>query len=231
MRDEKPAAGVPRRRAMPAGMFPGVAVAVLALGAAVAATAAFADNPANDPASSKTVFITSQTFTGALGGLEGADDKCNRAAAAAGLSGTFKAWLSTSSTGPADRFTRSEVPYVRTDGVSIADHWTDLVTCDQGPGKKECLDAPVKVDENGTAHGGFLLQAWSNTRVDGTPGTPVMGAGVNCREWMAADPVIELMGATGQGRLMGLDQLDPDWTGITGVAGCYVPLHLFCFEQ
>jgi hypothetical protein len=219
---------------MLAGVVRGAAIAVFALGIAVVATSAFADKAVNDDpesTSSKTVFITSQMFDGALGGLEGADDKCNQAAAAAGLSGTFKAWLSNSSTGPADRFVRAELPYVRTDGVRIADHWTDLVTCDQGPGKKECLDAPLKVDENGSHLGGFLLQAWSSTGADGTPGTLVMGPVVNCADWTKSDPVVELMGATGQARLMGLDQLDPDWTGVTGVAGCYVPLHLYCFEQ
>ncbi len=44
------------------------------------------------------IFVTSGTYTGNLGGLSGADTICNTEAASAGLSGTWKAILSTSST-------------------------------------------------------------------------------------------------------------------------------------
>src|SRR5262245_56445509 len=40
------------------------------------------------------VFTTSLKYPAALGGLTGADAKCNAAAQAAGLPGTYKAWLS-----------------------------------------------------------------------------------------------------------------------------------------
>jgi hypothetical protein len=44
------------------------------------------------------VFTTKAVFDGDLGGLAGADAKCNTYAKAAGLSGTFRAWLSDSGT-------------------------------------------------------------------------------------------------------------------------------------
>jgi hypothetical protein len=42
------------------------------------------------------VFVTSQTFDGDFGGIQGADDECNAAANAASLTGTYVAWISDS---------------------------------------------------------------------------------------------------------------------------------------
>ena len=48
----------------------------------------------------KTVFISSVQYTGALGGLLGADLRCNNLARNANLSGVYKAWLSDTSNSP-----------------------------------------------------------------------------------------------------------------------------------
>ena len=45
----------------------------------------------------KIFFVTDGQFTGALSGLQGADQLCTKEARSAGLGGVFKAWLSTSS--------------------------------------------------------------------------------------------------------------------------------------
>jgi hypothetical protein len=42
----------------------------------------------------KRVFVTSASFTGSLGGLSGADARCDAAARQAGVRGSFTAWLS-----------------------------------------------------------------------------------------------------------------------------------------
>jgi hypothetical protein len=67
----------------------------------------------------KRVFVTSTGYPGNLGGLAGADAKCQERATAAGLGGTFKAWLSAAGTGnsAAERLTHATVPYVRVDGA------------------------------------------------------------------------------------------------------------------
>lgn len=70
---------------------------------------------------SKTVFVTSGTYTGNLGGLTGADQECNTLAAAANLPGTYKAWLSTSNGSPSTRFVQSSVPYKLVDDTVIAE--------------------------------------------------------------------------------------------------------------
>ena len=76
----------------------------------------------------KIVFVTSETYTGALGGLDGADALCQERANDAGWPGTFKAWLSDRDTSVSQRFDRVfyGTPFVRTDGVRVANDWADL---------------------------------------------------------------------------------------------------------
>jgi cysteine-rich repeat protein len=74
------------------------------------------------------VFGTSTMYTGALGGIAGADQKCNARAQAANLPGTYMAWISVVGTTPATRFTQSTVPYYLVDNVTkVADNWADLI--------------------------------------------------------------------------------------------------------
>jgi Protein of unknown function (DUF1554) len=68
------------------------------------------------PGGSCTVFVTSQGFNGNLGGLAGADTKCQALADTAGLGGTYKAWLSDSTTDARNRLTQATVPYRLVDG-------------------------------------------------------------------------------------------------------------------
>src|SRR5215470_17442921 len=76
----------------------------------------------------KHVFVTSTTYEGALlGGLAGADAKCADHAAAGGLAGTFKAWLSDSHKSAASRLTHSTGTYSLVDGTLVAGAWDDLV--------------------------------------------------------------------------------------------------------
>ena len=76
----------------------------------------------------KRVFVTSTLQTGALGGAAGADQICQNHADAAGLPGTYFAWIADSAaTSPNVRFSRAPVPYIRTDGQPIANDWNDLV--------------------------------------------------------------------------------------------------------
>ena len=67
-------------------------------------------------ASERTVFLTSMTFNGDLGGVAGADAKC-QAAADAPLSivpiGTYLAWISDAiGNSPSTKFSQSTLPYV-----------------------------------------------------------------------------------------------------------------------
>jgi cysteine-rich repeat protein len=73
------------------------------------------------------VFATSTLHTGNLGGLAGADAICNARAQAAGLPGTYMAWLSTGQGSPSTRFVKSTVPYQLVNGHVVANSWNDLV--------------------------------------------------------------------------------------------------------
>jgi cysteine-rich repeat protein len=73
------------------------------------------------------VFATSTTTDGNLGGLAGADMICQTRAAAANLSGTYMAWISTDQGSPSTRFIQSTVAYQLVTGIKVADSWADLV--------------------------------------------------------------------------------------------------------
>lgn len=77
------------------------------------------------------VFLSSIAYKGGeIGGVEGAHTKCRLLAEKAGLdnSASFMAWLSDALHSPAKDFTLTDnIPYVRPDGVRVADDWNDLV--------------------------------------------------------------------------------------------------------
>jgi hypothetical protein len=77
--------------------------------------------------SGRWVFLTSTTVTGSMGGMSGADATCQTRATTAGLTGTYKAWLTDSTTTVSARLAHSTDPYYKLDGVKVADNWTDLM--------------------------------------------------------------------------------------------------------
>lgn len=124
------------------------------------------------------IFVTSNSYDGNLGGLAGADGKCNEMAQAAGYKGTFKAWLS-SAWGEAavSRMAGSpmaELPIIRPDGAKVADSWLNFVSgwwsdC------PECtlVDADrllheISVTEKGTVVSGQAAKIWSASFPDGS---------------------------------------------------------------
>ena len=67
------------------------------------------------------IFATSTLQSADLGGLSGADALCAARATAAGLPGTFVAWLSTSTVTASARLGNAARGWVRTDGLPFAD--------------------------------------------------------------------------------------------------------------
>jgi hypothetical protein len=123
------------------------------------------------------IFVTSSMYDGNLGGLAGADAKCQQAADAAGLAGSFRAWLSDNTISAANRLVHSEVPYVRVDGVPVADDWADLTD--------GTLDYPVVIDENGANVGNS--EVWT-----GTHETGAAIYGQNCSGWTVVSGTAEV---------------------------------------
>ncbi len=153
---------------------------------------------------SKKVFITSQyAGTGNLGGLAGADAKCQSLAEAAGLKGTFKAWLSDSTATPLTRFTHAG-SYVLVDGTQIASDWQWL------------LSHYVQISQTEYGRPEDHQPAWTGTAHDGSSLCAIVGC---CSDWTVDTPY-PAMGAQSS------SMLEP-----IGTVSCNQLRHLICFQQ
>lgn len=162
----------------------------------------------------KRVFLTSEIFTADLGGARGGDRECQTLADLAGLGGTYMAWLSDRESSPSTRFTRASVPYVRVDGVVVANDWTDLTDL--------TLAAPIDVTELGTAPPVGTacdgVGAWTNTWVNGTFWADFS----SCDDWTNVNASSGFSG-----------KIDATnwWWSLDCQGGCTGTAALYCFEQ
>lgn len=123
------------------------------------------------------VFLTSATYSGALGGLDGADIRCRNLAKEAGMEGanTFRAWLSDANQSPNTRFQQialTDAPYILPNGRIVAASFAELV--EDGP------RTGIAVTETGEAV--FNHPVWTNTTGLGNPLSPVD----HCAGWTSA---------------------------------------------
>jgi hypothetical protein len=174
---------------------------------------------------SKMVFVTSVEYDGNLGGLTGADAKCQALANAKGLNGTYLAWLSLSdgSASPLTRFTHPNVLYVLVDGTVVATNWNELISGN--------LQHAIDLDENGSAVAWAL--PWTNTRSNGSaiPGRASGGLNGDCTRWTsnASDEAClypdscTTAGTTGRA--------DYGWTEYGNAQYCSMPHRFYCFQQ
>jgi len=155
------------------------------------------------------VFVTSTGYNADLGGLGGADSKCQARADAAQLGGVFKAYIVDDNTN-LSRLEQPMVPLVRLDGVRIADNWGDL---------DKDIDAAWDRDE-------FRQKAGSNAW---TGLHDQMGGGIaTCENWTYAGAgCLEGKPCGGAGELA---QTDVHWDGYF-VFHCESVFHLYCIEQ
>ncbi len=157
------------------------------------------------------VFVTSTTYTGgAIDGVSGADDLCQTRADAAGLTGSFKAWISdgTTANNPSSRFTQAGGPYELTTGTVVANNWADLTD--------GTLDSAINYNENGVSASGNNV--WTNT---GTGGAYVTTTN-DCTNWTSTS------GTNGGGGTS--SGTGSSWTNQTTYA-CTSSNRLYCFAQ
>ncbi len=178
--------------------------------------------PSSVPEQKNLVFVTSTSYSGNLGGLSGADNKCRELAISAGLQGTYKAWLSYTVTSAKSRISHSNYPYVNVIGETIANNWNDLTD--------GSLDNSINIDETGkrlTANVG----AWTGTTSDGSISN-VSGINDNCNSWTNATNNNGVYGWANHP--LGALSVGPGWTSASHV-NCAVsdsfPLHLYCIQQ
>ena len=170
------------------------------------------------PSFCKFVFVTSGEYQGNLGGLAGGDMKCQDLADTAGLPGTFKAWLSDSTTDAKDRFSEPTGPWFLVgDGSLVASDLTDLLDCSN----PDCLSHSIDRTETGgnptPTPGAFI---WTGTGSDGTV------PGQVCDDWSSDFAGSSIHGFIGQST-----QSNSSWTIATSTDGCDHRYAIYCFQE
>jgi hypothetical protein len=158
--------------------------------------------------SPNTVFATSTTYVpGALGGLAVADAACTERAKAAGLTGTYVAWLSTSGPGGVNALDRIGTArgWDRPDGKPFADTTADIVN--------GSIWYPPRLDEFGNDLGQVI--AVTATAEDGTLGP----SDTACGNFTDTTRMVHY-GWASAGSSMFTDE---------GTVLCSYPAHLYCF--
>ncbi|MBK7829734.1 hypothetical protein [Nannocystis sp.] len=167
--------------------------------------------------------MTKASFTGAMGGLFGADLKCQAAAKLAGLAEPerFHAYLSTADVDAKDRFQNvvASFPYVLVTGTKFANNFAALI--EAGP-----LGEGIMVTENGST----LYKEYVATNT--APGGLRFSPDQHCQGWTSAGPAF-----TGRTGFSAVPIGSPDamawktgqwWTGVFHWQ-CDKPVfHLYC---
>ncbi len=170
-------------------------------------------------------FVTAATFTGDLGGLFGADLKCQAAAAAAGLAEPkrFHALLSTGDVDVKTRFKAVAVllPYVLVTGKKFADNFTALI--EAGP-----LGEGISITETGAA-----VYEWyvaTNTAPGGTSFSPDQ----HCQSWTSSGAAhkarVGINAVPGDAPEWPQWQEQQGWLGVASDSCDKAKFRLYCLE-
>jgi hypothetical protein len=156
-------------------------------------------------------FVTKDVYTGNLGGLLGADMKCQTAATAGGRTGNFVAFLSTSTTNAISRVSASR-GWQRTDATPVIDTVTAALNSSQqyGPIIDDQFGAVVSFAGTGT-------ELWTGSLYTGN----YDGTGHDCSDWAST---------TLTGWIGDLTTSGPQMVNVGLVTSCSGSAHLLCFE-
>jgi len=162
----------------------------------------------------KIVFVTDNTYNGILGGVAGADAKCQSEAVAAGIAGTYKAWISSSTVSPSTSFTRSLVPYVLPGQnlTMVAANWTSFASATH-------VNPINTTPTNLAVHGGSV---WTGSYADGT------FSGLACLDWSS---VSVLDNGDGGNTDVDINPNNHAWWTYDGGNPCAFLFHLYCVQQ
>lgn len=157
------------------------------------------------PANAKRIFVTRTAYTGAMGGLSGADTFCDNAAAALSLGGSWTAWLSDDTVDAIDR-------------ISADGPWLDLDNKMVFANRAAVTTSPligIVIQENGEPVSPGVT-VWTGTRAGGT------SRGFNCNNWSG----VSTTGTTGE-----TGSTRNEWTEDLANHLCANDARLYCFEK
>jgi hypothetical protein len=157
------------------------------------------------------MFTTSTTQTPVLGGLSGGDAVCATLAANAGLSGTYKAWLSTSTVNAISRLAGAS-GWVRTDGKPVVNSLADLTH-----GR---LLYPPRLDELGNDLGADPI-VMTGTATDGTV-MNTFGSYTTCGDFMSTGSLSDMLST-------GYASASSDMFTTASSMACSSKARLYCF--
>ncbi len=164
------------------------------------------------------VFVSSKTYAGSsLGGVAGADAKCQALAAASSSAAVrarasrFTAWISSGNANDPGMTARLPAAgrFHRIDGASIAESVAELLS--------GAIRVNINLDENGNTIQTGQLQGASWTGTQGNGKT----SGATCANWTTAG---------GQGDIGRATSVDATWTNYTPF-DCSAVRHLYCFDR
>jgi hypothetical protein len=174
------------------------------------------------------VFVTSGTVPPSMlspvvvmGGISGADQNCAAVAVSVGLAGTWRAWISDSTSSPSAAWPHDYGPYKLIDGTLVANDWVDLTD--------GSLAHAINLDESGnpllfnTSQPPYPV--WTSTGTDGTLTMQMTANGPpsNCLNWSGSSD-------TEYAGLGDASATNPQWTDAQLLV-CAYSAHLYCIEQ
>lgn len=162
------------------------------------------------PYPSQIAFVTDDSFTGNLGGTEGAESICQLAAESADLPGRYRPWLSELQTlfDPDLIFFQPDTPYIRVDGALVANDWNDLVS--------GSIQNPIHTTP--TLNIADDVRVWTNTN-----GSGVGMFNSDCSAWVDESPFR-------RGRVGSTSEINGGWTSFESLS-CDAVARLYCFGQ
>ena len=156
-----------------------------------------------------------KTAGGKATGKASADAICQTLADAAGLGGTYVAWLSTSDQNAIDHV-QGAGPWYRVDGAMAFPNRATLGTTPQ---------VPIMIDEKGGTPDPFY-EAWTGTALGGYLAPKGSRVSVTCYDWTSTIDSTQVGGVVGD-----IDVSSSSWTNLaTGYCSPF-SRRLYCFEQ
>jgi hypothetical protein len=171
------------------------------------------------------VFVSSQLYSGNLGGVAGGDAKCQALADAANLGGTYLAWLSTTSAAAPSRFHGAlNWAYVLPTGTIIANNLAELLAS----GPKKQIDITEKMTQGPAGTASFMcavsatgIVVWTDTLDSGVIASGTQVGFDDCTGWTSEGADNTFVGDAGTTNA---------WSAQCQ-AHCSGMAALYCFEQ